>query len=108
MPYQVIFFENSRNEKVVESFIEKQSDEIIAEYFRLIDTLSLLGPNLSLPDSKNIQKGLDELRIRGKKQIRILYTFKNKRYYLLHAFSKKSNKTPAKEIKIALKRLALI
>jgi phage-related protein len=105
MTYPVAFYENSRGEKVVESFFEKQSDQILAEFFRLIDTLSLLGPNLSLPDSKHLQKGLDELRIVGKNQIRILYTFRKGQYYLLHAFKKKSNQTPKKEIETALNRL---
>lgn len=39
MKYPVVLFENSRGEKVVESFLQKQSDEVLAEYFRLIDTL---------------------------------------------------------------------
>lgn len=108
MTYPVNFFENSRNEKIVETFLEKQSDHILAEFFRLIDTLSFLGPKLSLPDSRHLQKDLDELRIRGKKQIRIIYTFKHGQYYLLHAFAKKSNKTPQKEINIALNRLSQI
>lgn len=108
MKYPVVLFENSRGEKIVESFLQKQSDEVLAEYFRLIDALSALGPKLSLPDSKNIQKNLDELRIRGKNQIRILYTFKHHAYHLLHAFKKKSNQTPKKEIETALKRLTSI
>ena len=108
MAYPVILFENPRGEKVVESFIQKQNDEILAEYFRLVDTLSILGPNLSLPDSKHLQKDLDELRIRGKTQVRILYTFKNRRYILLHVFKKKANHTPKKEIDVALQRLTQI
>ncbi|MBI4079501.1 MAG: type II toxin-antitoxin system RelE/ParE family toxin, partial [Candidatus Levybacteria bacterium] len=37
--------------------------------------------------------------------IRIFYTIYNKEYYLLHAFKKKSQKTPTQEIKTALDRI---
>ena len=37
--------------------------------------------------------------------IRIFYTIANNEYYLLHAFKKKSQKTPAKELKVALDRM---
>jgi len=49
-----------------------------------------------------------EIRILGENNARILFvTHIGKQIVLLHAFIKKSNKTPAKEIAIALKRLGL-
>jgi len=48
---------------------------------------------------------LYELRISGRVEIRILYTVKNGEYYLLHAFKKKTQKTPSREIKTALDRI---
>lgn len=47
-------------------------------------------------------KGLFEIRYRGH---RILYTVRNNHVMLLHAFAKKSRKTPRKEINVAMKRL---
>lgn len=43
--------------------------------------------------------------IRSKQEIRIIYCFKNRNIYLLHAFKKQTQKTPRKEIETALKRL---
>jgi phage-related protein len=49
-----------------------------------------------------------EIRILGGDNVRILFvTQLAKQIILLHAFVKKTNKTPAKEIGIALKRLRL-
>jgi phage-related protein len=67
--------------------------------------LEEFGPYLRAPHSKKITDKLYELRIVGENSIRILYTFYNNKYYLLHAFKKKVNKIPKKEIKIALDRI---
>ena len=58
-----------------------------------------------MPHSKKIHKELYELRVKGDIEVRILYGFIGKAAYLVHGFKKKSNKTPKKEIDIALKRL---
>jgi len=60
---------------------------------------------LKPPYIKKLQDKLYELRISGKVAIRILYTISNNEYYLLHAFKKKNQKTPSKELKIALDRM---
>src|SRR4030042_7109880 len=59
------------------------------------------------PLSKYIEPGLWELRIRaGNSILRILYTFtKGKVIILLHIFNKKQQKTPAKELEMARRRL---
>jgi phage-related protein len=62
------------------------------------------GPFLKPPDIKKLQRGLYELRILGKSSIRVFYTIIRREYLLLHAFKKKSQKTPLKEMKIALDR----
>lgn len=54
---------------------------------------------------KKIASKLYELRIVSKEQIRIFYTIFRNEYYLLHAFKKKTQKTPKKEIEIALDRI---
>jgi len=53
---------------------------------------------------KKLQRDLFELRVSGKVAIRIFYSVIKREFYLLHAFKKKSEKTPAKEIKIAIDR----
>ena len=61
-----------------------------------------------MPHSKQLAKGLYELRVRGKEEVRILYCFKKKDIYLLHGFKKQTQKTPGKEIEIALKRIEML
>ena len=80
----------------------------IAKTSHTIDLLKENGSFLKMPHSKKIKVNLYELRIRGEQEIRIFYTFKKRNIYLLHAFQKKSQKTPKKEIQIALKRLKLL
>ncbi|MDM8544502.1 type II toxin-antitoxin system RelE/ParE family toxin [Desulfococcaceae bacterium HSG9] len=66
-----------------------------------------LGPNLGLPHTKSIEKGLLELRVKSKEGIaRIFFcTRVGKKIIMLHSFIKKSQKTPKKEIKIAKIRM---
>ena len=88
----------------LEKFIESLEDSTIAKVFRAIDLLKIFGLDLRMPHSKKIKNGLFELRIRGKQEVRIFYTFHKMSIILLHGFVKKSQKTPQKEIQIALKR----
>lgn len=106
--WKIILFESSRGEKIVESYLSSQEHSTRAKLVRLIDLLERYGPGLGMPHSKMITTGLYELRVRGKSEIRIFYTFKGNFVYLLHAFKKHTQKTPGKEIKTAEQRLTLI
>jgi phage-related protein len=59
------------------------------------------------PYSKKLvgYKNLFELRTVGASAIRLFYTVQNDIFYVLHAFNKKSQKTPQKEINTAVKRI---
>lgn len=59
---------------------------------------------LHFPYSRKLTNHLSELRSHGDTKIRIIYTQINQKYILLHAFKKKTQKTPSKEIDIAEKR----
>jgi len=61
-----------------------------------------------MPHAKKLTGKIYELRIRGKEEVRIIYAFVKNRIYLLHAFKKKTQKTPIREIKIALRRLSYL
>ena len=65
------------------------------------------GPNLRLPHSRSFGDGLFELRPRGREGIgRTFYCFMiGKRVVVLHAFIKKTQETPDRELKLARKRL---
>ena len=65
------------------------------------------GSNLGMPHTKAIEGGLFELRIKGKEGIaRVFYCTRiQKRIVMLHVFVKKSQKTPKKELKLAIQRM---
>lgn len=105
MSWKVKFFQNSRGEFPVEDFIRNQDAVTYAKILHLIVLLRNGGPFLKPPYSKKLQTGLYELRTTGKTAIRIFYTMIKNEYYLLHAFKKKTNKIPPKEIKKALDRI---
>ena len=65
------------------------------------------GPNVKMPHSKAMGKGLFELRLKGKEGIgRVFYCFLvGRRIIILHAFIKKTPTTPEAEMKIARKRI---
>lgn len=108
MAWTVIIYESERGEKLVEEFISTLEAATIAKVSHLIDLLEKHGPFLGTPHAKKIYPNLYELRIRGRQEVRIMYTFINRKIYLLSAFQKQTQKTPAKEIVSALKRRAAI
>lgn len=105
MAWKVNFFQTSRGSYPVKDFIEEQDKPTNAKLISSIELLESDGPYLKPPYIKKLQNKLYELRVSGKVAIRIFYTNKEGEYYLLHAFKKKTQKTPSKEIKTALDRL---
>jgi phage-related protein len=91
----------------VQADIESWPVDVLADYARIVELLVEHGPNLRLPHSRAFGDGLFELRPRGKSGIgRALYCFLvGQRVMVLHAFVKKSQQTPARELKLARKRM---
>ena len=89
----------------LEKFIENLQKPTIAKVLRTIDLLEKFGQKLGLPHTKKISARLFELRISGKQEVRIFYSFHKSQIFLLHGFIKKSQKIPQREIKIAAQRL---
>ena len=96
----ILFFDSS-----VEDFILSLEKQTTAKVLRVIDLLGKFGHHLSLPHSKKISADLFELRIRGRQEVRIFYTFQQGSAVILHGFIKKSQVTPAREIEQAKKKL---
>ena len=101
-------FETTNGDNPIEGFIISQQPQTQSKITHLLDLLEKHGPLLGMPYTKKIAQNLYELRIRGREEVRILFTYKERNIYLLHGFKKKTQKTPAKEIEIALKRLELL
>jgi phage-related protein len=106
--WKILLFETSRGEKPVERFINSLNSNTTAKVIHSTDLLEKHGNLLRMPHSKRLVKGLYELRVKGKEEIRIMYTYRSRNIYLLHAFKKKSQKTPKREMATALKRIDMI
>jgi phage-related protein len=101
MKWQIEFY----NEK-----IEKETllfpKTILAKLLHIFELIEDLGPQLGEPYTKSLKNGLFEIRAKGKEGIgRSIYCYqKDNKIIILHSFIKKTNKTPKKELEIALKR----
>ncbi len=89
----------------LEKFIKSLEKSTIAKVLRIIDLLEMFGHYLGMPHAKKISDQIFELRVRGKQEVRIFYTFYKNKIVLLHGFIKKSAKIPQKEINNALTKL---
>lgn len=106
--WQIEYFqENNSTRSPIYSFIEKQLPQNQAKMARVLDLLALYGLQLGMPHVKKLT-GLKlwELRIQGSEAIRIIITTStHRKVVLLHAFIKKTNKVPKRELKLAFQRL---
>ncbi len=105
MGWKVLFFQTARGDYPVREFIQGLDQTTYARSIHAIELLETDGPYLKPPYIKKLQDKLYELRISGKVAVRIFYTMFKNEYYLLHIFKKKSQKTPTKEIRVALDRM---
>ena len=106
---KVRFYQTANGRSPVEEFLFALPEGTRLE---LADAVVLLesGKNLSLPLSRNlasVRQGLHELRFRDKAgQVRVIYLIKKgDAIYFIHAFRKKTQELPSKEIDIILRRL---
>ncbi len=83
---------------------------IRARYFLLADRMERFGPNLGMPHTRAMGRGLFELRLRAKEGIaRVFFcTIVNRKIVMLHSFVKKSQKTPKRDLDIATQRMRKI
>ncbi len=93
-------------ENPVKKFIESLSKQQKAKIFRLLLTIEVYGLLAILPHTKKLSgTPLWEIRVLGKDNIRILYiTIAHETVFVLHGFIKKKQKTPQKEITLAMNR----
>jgi len=69
--------------------------------------MEIYGPDLGMPHTRAMGKGLFELRLKAAEGIaRVLYcTIVDRQIVMLHQFVKKTEKTPARELEIARRRM---
>jgi len=102
MPYTVDYF----NRRILDE-IETWPAGILADYARLIELVMEFGPDLKMPHLRSMGGGLFELRPQGREGIgRAMYCYvTGQRVVVLHAFVKKTQATPERDIDVARKRM---
>ena len=102
MDYEIEYYSDE-----VEGQILSLPDTLAARYVVLTRRMTAIGANLGPPHSDAFGEGLFELRLKGAEGIaRVFFcTLIGRRIMMLHAFVKKTQKTPLREIEIARKRM---
>lgn len=110
MGYKVKLFSKAGKEPVLDAILSTEP-KMQAKIYREINLLEEFGKELHFPHTRKIAgekyDGLWELRVQQASNIfRIFYfVYVEDSVILLHGFVKKSNKTPEKELEIALSRM---
>ncbi len=104
--FEVIFYEKENGENPVEAFISTLDIKMRAKFVGLLEILEEKGNYLREPYSKHLEDGIFEIRCKvGNDISRVLYFFYDKgKIILTNGFTKKTQRTPRKEIKLAKER----
>jgi phage-related protein len=105
MNYRIQYFSKS-----VQTEIESWPTGIRASFVRITEQIVISGPNLGMPYTRPFGKGLFEIRARGAEGIGRAFfcCIVDRQVVILHAFVKKTQKTPEKELEIARKRQKMV
>jgi phage-related protein len=101
MKWQILFYSDKVEKETLEF-----PDKILAKLLHIFEMIQNSGPNLGMPYTDSLGDGLFEVRAKGQEGIgRSLFCYTNgKVIVILHSFIKKTQKTPKKELEIALTR----
>jgi phage-related protein len=102
MSWKITFF----NQKVEIETLEFPAG-ILANFLHILEMIEEFGPALGKPHTAPMGNGLFEIRAKGKEGIGRAFfcTVKGKEIIILHSFVKKTQRTPAKELEKARRRL---
>ena len=80
---------------------------LVARFLRYAERMEAFGPDLGLPHTRAMGRGLFELRLKAAEGIaRVFYgTIVGRRIVVLHQLVKKTAKSPAHELQIARRRM---
>jgi len=80
--------------------------KILAKMLHIFELIEMAGAQLGEPYTKPLNDGLFEVRAKGQEGIgRSIYCYqKGQKIIILHSFVKKDQKTPKRDLEIALKR----
>jgi len=104
---KVVFYNTNSKKFPVLDYINSQEALRIAKIRNAIRLLGEFGIEDSLSGNKKLKgsryKGVHQLAVESSRIIYFLIS--GNKFVLLHAFTKKTNKTPIKELEIARKRM---
>ena len=104
MEWKIIMYV-SGNRAIVEEFIDSLQPSTYGKALRLLNLLRAKGANLGMPYSRALGKGMFELRITGRQEIRLFYIFGTQRQvFIVHGFEKKTQRMPQYELLVARRR----
>ena len=88
-------------------WIDRMPVSIRASYAHITKRMLAYGPNLGMPYTRAMGNGLFEIRAHAREGIgRVFYcTIVGQKIVMLHGFIKKTEKTPARELDLALRRM---
>lgn len=101
MTWTITFYGDVKNDLL------EMPPKILARMIRLLEMMEKHGAHLGEPHTKAMGNGLFELRAKAKEGIgRGFFCYmEGERIMVLHAFVKKDQKTPKKELELAKARL---
>jgi phage-related protein len=104
--WELVYYETASGRCPVREYLDDLSAHEAARVTFDLDLLEEFGIALGAPHVRYIRRGLWELRTGGRIQHRVLYAaVSGRRMVLLHAFTKRTPRTPAAEIAVAADRL---
>ena len=106
---QVEFFKTEQNNEPVRDFLKALSPEDKKSVGADIMAVEMLWP-IGYPTVRKLDVDLWEVRssISDKRICRVLFTVSGKKMILLHAFIKKTQKTPKDDMELGKKRKSLV
>jgi phage-related protein len=102
MEWEIVYYSDGVQEAIL-AF----APGLQARYIHLTERMLAFGPDLGMPHTRSMGKGLFELRLKSKEGIgRVFFCNRpDQLIMMLHAFVKKSPKTPARELRVARERM---
>jgi phage-related protein len=102
MEWEIVYYSDDLQEAILEF-----PPGLQARYVHLTERMLTFGPDLGMPHTRAMGQGLFELRLKSKEGIgRVFFcNLPDRQIMMLHGFVKKSAKTPARELKVARKRM---
>ena len=106
--WEVVFYEDETGRRPAREFLQSLDAKTLARFVWSIEQLRIHNVRAHEPLVRHLEGKLWELREESNTNIyRLLYFFfSGRKIVFLHGFQKKEQKTPRREIEIALRRLS--